>query len=103
MQNANQTAQPDPMDGLIQENQFVGWVYQMDYDHALILTRDDWKLRAKGVPLHCFLVAAAAAKKTKVPSEILLLRVTGPAELPQDDEAARGRRKLHQPQDDDYD
>ena len=51
------------MDGLIQESQFVGWVYQMDYEQALILTRDDWKLRAKGVPLHCFLVAAAGAKK----------------------------------------
>lgn len=78
------------MDGLIQESQFVGWVYQMDYEQALILTHDTWKLRAKGVPLHCFLVAAGA-KKMDAPREILLLRVTGPAALPQDDEAAEAK------------
>ena len=83
------------MDGLIQEGQFVGWVYQMDYEQALILTHDAWKLRAKGVPLNCFLVAAAA-EKTDGPREILLLRVTGPAALPQDDEAARGKIELCQ-------
>ena len=78
------------MDGLIQESQFVGWLYQMDYEQALVLTRDEWKLRAKGVPLHCFLVAAGA-KKTDAPREILLLRVTGSVALPQDDEAAQAK------------
>ena len=63
MQNANQPAQAGPMDGLIQENQFVGWVYQMDYEQALILTRDDWKLRARGVPLNCFLRGGGGPKK----------------------------------------
>ena len=91
MQNANQTPQAGPLGGLIQEGQFVGWVYQMDYEQALVLTRDQWKLRAKGVPLHCFLVAAAAAKKTEAPGEILLLRVTGSVALPQDDEAVRAK------------
>ena len=91
MQNANQTPQAGAMDGLIQNGQFVGWVYQLDYEQALILTRDDWKLRARGVPLHCFLVAAAGTEKADAPREILLLRVTGPAALPQDDEAARAK------------
>jgi hypothetical protein len=91
MQKANQTPQAGPMDGLIQEGQFVGWVYQMDYEQALVLTRDAWKLRAKGVPLHCFLVAAAGSKKADAPREILLFRVTGPVALPQDDEAARAK------------
>ena len=40
MQNANQPPQAGTMDGLIQEGQFVGWVYQMDYEQALILTHD---------------------------------------------------------------
>ena len=79
------------MDGLIQEGQFVGWVYQMDYEQALILTHDAWKLRAKGVPLHCFLVATAGAKKADATREILLLRVTGPMALPHDDEAVRAK------------
>jgi hypothetical protein len=91
MQNANQTPKARPTDGLIQEGQFVGWVYQMDYEQALILTNDTWKLRAKGVPLHCFLVAAAVSKKTDATHEILLLRVTGSTALPQDDEAARAK------------
>jgi hypothetical protein len=90
MQKANLTPQAGPMDGLIQESQFVGWLYQMDYEQALVLTRDEWKLRAKGVPLHCFLVAAGA-KKTDAPREILLLRVTGSVALPQDDEAAQAK------------
>ena len=63
MQSAKQTPQAGPMDGLIQEGQFVGWIYQMDYEQALILTCDEWKLRARGVPLHCFLVAVAGSKK----------------------------------------
>ena len=78
------------MDGLIQESQFVGWVYQMDYEQALILTHDAWKLRAKGVPLNCFLVAAEF-QKTDAPREILLLRVTGPMALPLDDQAAQAK------------
>jgi Helicase HerA, central domain len=91
MQNANQTPQAGPMDGLIQEGQFVGWVYQMDYEQALILTRDEWKLRAMGVPLHCFLVAVAGGKKAGAPREIVLLRVTDAAALPLDGEAAQGK------------
>ena len=79
------------MDGLIQESQFVGWVYQMDYEQALILTHDAWKLRAKGVPLNCFLVASAGSKKTDATREILLLRVTGAVALPLDDKAAQAK------------
>jgi hypothetical protein len=90
MQNANQTPRAGAMDGLIQESQFVGWVYQMDYEQALILTHDAWKLRAKGVPLNCFLVAAEFSK-TDAPREILLLRVTGPLALPLDDKAAQAK------------
>jgi hypothetical protein len=90
MQDANQTPKAGAMEGLIQEGQFVGWVYQMDYEQALILTNDAWKLRAKGVPLNCFLVAAGF-QKTVAPREILLLRVTGAAALPLDDKAAQAK------------
>jgi hypothetical protein len=91
MQHTNLAPQAGLMNGLIQDGQFVGWVYQMDYEQALILTHDEWKLRARGVPLNCFLVAAAGGKKTEAPREILLLRVTGPAALPLDDKAAQAK------------
>ena len=73
-------AQPsDPLAQLIQKNQFVGWLCHVDYEQALVLTRDDWKLRAHGVPANSFLIAAASEK---APAEIILLRVTGAAPLP---------------------
>jgi len=80
-------AQPlDPLAQLIQKNQFVGWLCHVDYEQALVLTRDDWKLRAHGVPANSFLIAAASEK---APEEIILLRVTGAAPLPSN-EAADG-------------
>jgi len=79
-------AQPaDPLAQLIQKNQFVGWLCHVNYEEALVLTRDDWKLRAHGVPVNSFLVAAAS----EAPAEIILLRVTGAATLPSN-EAADG-------------
>jgi hypothetical protein len=70
---------------LLQENQFIGWTCRMDFDQATVLTSDVWKAQAKGVPHNCFLLAVNAAAKT--PSEIFLLRVTGPAALPAEGDA----------------
>ena len=49
---------PDPLAQLIQKKQFVGWLCHVDYEQALVLTRDDWKASARGVPQNCFLIAA---------------------------------------------
>ena len=76
---ANPTAN-DPLAPLIQKNQFIGWLARVDYEQALVLTRDDWKAHAQGVPQNSFLLAAAEG--VQPPGEILLLRVTGAAELP---------------------
>jgi hypothetical protein len=83
--------QGGPLDGLVQGNRFVGWVFQMDYEQALIFTHDAWKQRAGGVPLNCFLVAAADSKNPDARREILLLRVTGSAPLPLDDQMAQAK------------
>lgn len=62
----------------------------MDFEHAVVLTRDDLKIRAKGVPLHCFLLATAFSPQSPGRNEeIILLRVTGGATLPQDEELLR--------------
>ena len=81
------TESKNPLAQLLQENQFVGWTCRLDYEHATVLTNDDLKARAKGVPLHCFLLATALNPKSDVADgEVVLLRVIGSAPLPQADE-----------------
>src|ERR1700733_4340743 len=96
MQNENVTPAPDPLAALVQEDQFIGWTCRLDYESAVVLTNDLWKARAKGVPNNCFLLAAASDLKKadaadKLSREIILLRVTGSATLPLDDETLRAK------------
>jgi len=89
MHTKNETAAETPA-RLIQENQFVGWVYQLDYESALVLTHDAWKAQAKGVPQNCFLLAAPTGPE-KAAGEIVLLRVTGAVALPLNDPVAQAK------------
>ena len=34
----NETQQKDPLSQLIQEDQFVGWTYKIDYEQVLVFT-----------------------------------------------------------------
>ncbi len=78
---------PNPLAQLLQKNQFIGWTCRVDYEHATVLTSDDLKAKASGVPLHCFLLATnLKADSIDTAGEILLLRVIGSAPLPQDAE-----------------
>lgn len=84
----------DELYGLIQPNNFVGWVYSLDYDNALIITNDAWKNNVKGIPHNSFLVAAPFTKENygetaEMDREVILLRVMGACKLPQDDDAIR--------------
>jgi hypothetical protein len=94
MQNINTVLQRDFLPQLIQQENFVGWTYGIDYQTALVMTNDLWKSRALGIPHNCFLVAATfdPEKFADVPEEdreVLLLRVIGSAKLPQDDDLVR--------------
>src|ERR1039457_222862 len=96
MQKTNETPAPDSLAALIQEDQFIGWTCQLDYEKAVVLTSDAWKARARGVPHNCFLLAAAAGFKNPDASEnssreIIFLRVTGSAPLPFDDETLQAK------------
>lgn len=83
----------DPLAVLIQKKQFVGWLARPGFEQALVLTRDDWKAQAHGVPQGGFLVAAS----TDAPNEIILLRVINVAEqFPQDAVQAGRIEKLKQ-------
>lgn len=69
---------------------FVGRPFSINYDQTDILTSDDWKNKASGLPKGCFLLAfyigagtdAAGAPQS---SEALLLRALEPIKLPNND------------------
>jgi hypothetical protein len=103
----SQILQADPLVRLVQKENFVGWVYGIDYDTAQVMTNDLWKANALGVPHNCFLVAAAfnpdqfAAVRAE-DREVLLLRVVRSCKLPQDDDLVRTRIDFFQQQEDRY-
>lgn len=103
MKNINVILQSDPLVQLVQEGNFIGWVYQVDYGRALVMTNDLWKASALGVPHNCFLVAASFhpkefQKSRQAEREVLLLRVIGSAKLPQDDDLIRTKVDTFQQQ-----
>ena len=91
---SNQAAElvkKNPLVQLVQADNSVGWCYRMTYDRAYIMVNDLWKAEVQGVPHNCFLVATAFNpeefnKATQDEKEVILLRVTGAAKLPQDDD-----------------
>lgn len=94
MQNVNQILETSPLAKLLQPDNFVGWVYAIDYEFAYVMTNDLWKYRALGIPHNCFLVAASfdpqnLAQTSEADLEVILLRVLGSAKLPQDDDLVR--------------
>lgn len=91
MQNINPILEKSPLAKLIQIENFVGWIYAIDYEFAYVMTNDLWKYKALGIPHNCFLVAASfdpqnLAQTSEEEMEVILLRVLGSAKLPQDDD-----------------
>lgn len=44
----------DKLCTLIQKENFIGWIYSLDYDNALVVTNDAWKNQVKGIPHNSF-------------------------------------------------
>lgn len=91
LNNINAVLQGDQLVKLVQKPNFIGWVYDIDYDTARIMTNDLWKAQARGVPLNCFLVATAFdpdnfASTQEADREVILLRVVRASHLPQDND-----------------
>lgn len=61
----------------------VGAIYRMDFNEAVVLTHDKWKLDAGGIPQYSFLLATArnVTDESFDDDEVLLLRVQGTAPL----------------------
>lgn len=80
-------AAKDPFLGLIADDSWVGWTFDLNYEKAAVLTNDHWKQRVHGIPHNGFLLASAFTPtgSQSVPEEdrvIVLLRVLGSAPLP---------------------
>ena len=93
----------DPLVQLIQPDNFVGWIYSIDYDSALVVTNDAWKAQVNGIPHNSFLVASSFTPNTygsasAVDKEVILLRVIGTCKLPQDDDMIRTKIDNYQNQ-----
>lgn len=91
----------DSLVRLVQTGNEVGRIYSIDYDSALVLTNDIWKLRVNGVPQNAFLIATNInpenySKQKDFDKEIILLRVVGSCKLPQDDDNIRTKLDLIQ-------
>ena len=81
---------------LVQADQYVGEVYSLGYETALVQIHDFHRREAGGIPSLCFLIATRLGPDetfdyAKEDSSIILLRVMDSAPLPNDDEATRVR------------
>lgn len=63
-----------------QDKTFVGRPFYLDYDKALLLIADSWKMKVGGIPQGAFLLAFYENEKNV--SEALLLRALKPTKLP---------------------
>ena len=103
----NSLIDQDPLLKLVQPDNFIGWIYSMDYDSALVVTNDAWKAKVNGVPHNSFLIASPFnpenyANTTQLEKEVILLRVIGTCKLPQDDDMIRTKIDNYQNQTDLY-
>lgn len=83
------------------EKSFVGYVYNLKYDEAYVQTNDSFKHAVNGLAHNSFLVAAGFDparfnEALLVDQEVVLLRVLGPAPLPQDGDMVKTRIEHHQ-------
>lgn len=87
---------------MIQPEQYVGEVFSLGYETALVMIHDHHRRRAGGIPSLSFLIATRVPPLTndsqaddfdydREDSSIILLRVMDTAKLPSDDEATRIR------------
>lgn len=97
----NELIATDELFQLIQKENFVGWVFSLDYDNALVVTNDAWKYAVKGIPHNAFLLASTFtpdnyADVDEMDREVILLRVMGTCKLPRDDDAIKTKLDSYQ-------
>jgi hypothetical protein len=105
MSIVNKLVKSDSLPRLVQTDNFIGWIYRIDYEQAYVMTNDIWKAKVGGVPHNCFLIATAFnpdqyAEAHMYEKEIVLLRVIGSSKLPMEDDLVRTKIEHFQEQQD---
>lgn len=98
----------DSLVKLVLDQPFVGWVYDLDYEVAKVLTNDHWKAEARGIPFNSFLLATTFdpgqfSSSYEDEREVILLRVVGAGALPHGDDLIRSKINHFQSQKDVFD
>mgnify|MGYP003298624172 CR=1 FL=1 len=44
---------------LVQDDNFIGWIYSINYEKALVISNDEWKYKVRGIPHNSFLIATS--------------------------------------------
>lgn len=99
----NEVVKSDKLVSIVQKENFVGWIYSIDYEKALVVTNDDWKYKVSGIPHNSFLIATSFnpdnySSAREEDKEVILLRVVGTCKLPQDDDMIRTKIDNYQNQ-----
>lgn len=99
----DQFAETGNLPQLIQVDNFVGWIFKIDYERACVITNDNWKAKVGGIPHNCFLLASALepkryAEAKQYEKEVILLRVINSCNLPMDDDVVRTKIEHYQEQ-----
>jgi len=82
---------------LIQEEQYIGDVYSINYESAIVQVHDHYRQKVGGIPSLCFLIATRILPNqdnvdyTKEDASIILLRVMDATPTPNSSEAERIR------------
>lgn len=100
-QNGEERAADYLLGSLIQRDQYVGEVYSMGYENAIVQIHDHFRQKVGGIPGLSFLIATRLIpgktfEHQKEDSSILLLRVMDAAQLPNHAEAERIRAETAQ-------
>lgn len=81
---------------LIQEEQYVGDIFSINYETGKVLVHDFHRQKVGGIPSLCFLIATRITPEEEVDyksedASVILLRVMDAAQIPQDHEAEKVR------------
>ena len=78
-----ETAKENFFEAIKTDENFVGGLYDLNYDTTNVLVNDHHKKAVKGVPHGCFLMAVYNNPIAENKTEGILLRVIGTADIPQ--------------------
>ncbi|MGH9517070.1 MAG: helicase HerA domain-containing protein [Terriglobales bacterium] len=100
-QGAEGRAAQELLGSLVQRDQYVGEVYTLGYESALVIIHDSYRKRVGGIPSVSFLIATRVLPSAEIDgsqedSSVILLRVMDSAPLPNQSEADRIRSETAQ-------